>query len=198
METLGEERFSVQLLVVSCAGTGDQHPFFQLWELQKSLSFHNIWHTLTLMPQLIVAPVGYHFNTLIRIYWNFTNAVRWACRLLDLSGSVILYPLSGSVEIHSRHHCLGSSEVRKNRKGLFEVIRSSFFFSCLSLKSDFITHWSSWYKRKYRFGCSVNDNKCLGWLNIKILKDHMSHSAAVRLSMRNNRYVTFQKPTLQF
>lgn len=54
-----------------------------------------------------------------------------------------------------------------------------FFFPCLSLKSDFITHWSSWYKREYRFGCSVNDNKYLGWLNINILKEHTAHSAAV-------------------
>ncbi len=69
---------------------------FQALGITKSLSFHSIWYALTLMLELIISPVQYHFNTFIRIYWNFTNAVRWAYRLLDLCTTVILYPQSGS------------------------------------------------------------------------------------------------------
>lgn len=64
--------------------------------ITESLSLRNIWYALTLMLQLIIPPVCYHFNTFIRIYWNFMNAVRWAYRLLGLCTAVIIYPPSGS------------------------------------------------------------------------------------------------------
>lgn len=65
----------------------------QHWELQNLYLF-----TTSVMPftnAQIISPVRYHFNTFIRIYWNFTNAVRWACRLLDLCTTVILLYILG-------------------------------------------------------------------------------------------------------
>lgn len=48
---------------------------FPALRITKSSSVHNIWYALTLMLELIIPPVCHHFNTSIRIHWNFMNAV---------------------------------------------------------------------------------------------------------------------------
>lgn len=54
----------------------DDYIHFSSFGNYKIFIFHNIWYALTLMLELIILSVHYHFNTFIRIYWNFTNAIR--------------------------------------------------------------------------------------------------------------------------